>query len=97
MFGNGFAEGRTHLGIFHTSFQTSTDDASRAGSHRIASAVERCHGDFESLALFADAVFDRHFYVCKRNPTRCPGAHTELAMDVARLDSVAVQIHNKRR
>ena len=92
---NRFAKSHPLAGVSAAGRQRGADNAYCARRHGVASVVESRHGDFEALALLADAVFKRHAHILEGDPAGRTGAHTQFAMQVAARHAGAVQVNQE--
>ena len=95
MLADGHAEGLPLAGVTHAGIEGRPNQPHCAGSHGIAAAVKGAHGNLETLAFLAEAIFHRHFHILKGNPAGGTGAHAEFAFDIAALDAGRMQVHDE--
>jgi len=60
---DGLSELYTFFGIFQRMFKCTLCNPQRLGGDSDASAVQRCHGDFEALSFLSKKVFPGNLYI----------------------------------
>ena len=92
---DGLAELLALGGIAHALFDQALGDADADRGNVQAAAVEHLHGDAEALALFAQAVFDRHADVVEIDVADMGALLAHLLLGLADRDAVEIARHQE--
>ena len=84
------------VGVLHRSSQRSLAEADRLGRNQDALGVQAVEDVLESLALLADAIFDRNAQIIDENLIRVYALPSHF-LDLSHLDTLSIEIGIKER
>ncbi|MPM36036.1 hypothetical protein SDC9_82631 [bioreactor metagenome] len=84
------------LGVTDRLLKGPLGDAQRLRGNADAPAVQRCHGNFKTLAFLAQQVFFRYLHVVKDQFGGGGGTDSHLVVVVAKFKALPALFHNER-